>query len=114
MTGKQEPESRQNGYFVIGMVARMVNCHPQTIRYYERLGLINPLRTSGNVRLFSQRDVNRLEKIQSYTDLGVNLAGVEMLLRLLESFEELKTRMEQERESLLSELERLRRKKNSA
>jgi len=103
-----ERRKTENGYFVIGMVAQMVHCHPQTIRYYERLGLIRPQRTTGNVRLFSRLDVDRLEKIQSYTELGVNLAGVEMLLKLLESMEELKAGMEKERESLLEELKKFR------
>jgi MerR family transcriptional regulator/heat shock protein HspR len=73
-----------DGCFSISVVSRMLSLHPQTIRNYERLGLVNPSRTSGNIRLFSMRDVQRLRQIHTYTSRGVNLAGVEIIVELLE------------------------------
>src|SRR5438034_651495 len=64
--------------------------HPQTLRYYERLGLIEPSRSSGKIRLYSARDVDRLKQIHGYVnDLGVNLAGVEIVLNLTERMSEM-------------------------
>ncbi len=75
--------------YVISIAARLVNMHPQTLRYYERAGLINPTRSGGGIRLYSQRDIDRLRKISRLTDeLGVNLAGVEVILRLTDSLEQ--------------------------
>ncbi len=69
--------------YVISVAARLVNMHPQTLRYYERAGLIHPTRSRGRIRLYSQRDIERLLKIARLTDdLGVNLAGVQVILRL--------------------------------
>lgn len=70
------------GCFVIGVVSRLVNMHPQTLRHYERLGLIRPSRTEGRVRLFSVADVNRLHRIQQLQDEGVNPAGIKRILEL--------------------------------
>ncbi len=81
----------------IGTVAAMVRLHPQTIRYYESIGLISPRRTRGRMRLYSERDVARLRQIVELTQLGVNLAGVEIILRLREQIT-----------SLQAEIERLR------
>lgn len=81
--------------YYIGIVAKMVDLHPQTLRNYERLGLIEPQRTDGNVRLYSQQDVERLRKITRLTDeLGVNLAGVEVILNLLERLDEMQQQLE--------------------
>lgn len=77
--------------YVISIVAKMVDVHPQTLRHYERLGLVKPARSPGNVRLYSRRDVNHLRKICRLTeDLGVNLAGVEVILNLTEKMEEMR------------------------
>lgn len=74
---------RKKAYFSISAVAEMFSVHQQTIRLYEKEGLINPKRSDGNTRLFSEDDVNRLEEIIHLThDLGINLAGVEMVLKL--------------------------------
>lgn len=78
-----------NGCFSISVVSRMLSLHPQTIRHYERLGLVRPSRTSGNIRLFSLRDVQRLKQIHTYTSRGVNLAGVEIIVELLERLEQM-------------------------
>jgi len=74
---------RKRGYFSISAVAKMFSVHQQTIRLYEKEGLIIPKRSLGNTRLFSEEDVNRLEEIIYLThQLGINLAGVEMILKL--------------------------------
>lgn len=78
--------------YIISVAARLVNMHPQTLRYYERLGLIEPSRSSGKIRLYSARDVERLRQIHSYVvDLGVNLAGVEIIMSLTERLAEMET-----------------------
>src|SRR3990172_9083970 len=75
--------TRKQGYFSISAVAKMFSVHQQTIRLYEKEGLINPKRSTGNTRMFSEEDVNKLEEIIYLThQLGINLAGVEMILKL--------------------------------
>ena len=70
-------------YFMISAVAQRYNIHPQTLRLYEREGLLKPSRTDGNTRLYSQADLEQLETILTLTrDLGVNLAGVEIILNM--------------------------------
>ena len=70
-------------YFMISGVAQRYNIHPQTLRLYEREGLLKPSRTDGNTRLYSQEDLEQLETILTLTrDLGVNLAGVEIILNM--------------------------------
>ena len=82
--------------YVISIAARMVGVHVQTLRYYERAGLIKPSRSEGNTRFYSARDVATLQRIRSLIeDLGVNLAGVEVIMRMsgrmIEMQKELKT-----------------------
>jgi len=75
--------NRKKGYFSISAVAKMFSIHQQTVRLYEKEGLINPKRSSGNTRLFSEEDINKLEEVIYLTHaLGINLAGVEMILKL--------------------------------
>ena len=70
-------------YYMISAVAQKYNIHPQTLRLYEREGLLKPSRTDGNTRLYSDEDLEQLETILSLTrDLGVNLAGVEIILNM--------------------------------
>lgn len=89
----------------IGVAARMVGVHAQTLRYYERLGLVEPSRSKGNIRLYSASDVALLKRIKMLiNDLGVNLAGVEVILRLTERMAE----MEQELQEIESRLEHSR------
>lgn len=91
--------------YVISVVARMVGLRPQTLRYYERLGLISPSRSEGARRLYSARDVERLRRIRTLiADMGVNLAGVEVILRLMDYIHTLEERVR----ALEAELERLR------
>jgi MerR family transcriptional regulator/heat shock protein HspR len=95
--------------YVISVAARMVELHPQTLRYYERIGLVVPARSPGNVRLYSQRDIELLRKICRLTnDLGVNLAAVDVILRLTDTIEQLQAEMEEVRTNMEAELRRLR------
>ena len=76
--------------FPISVVAKMLSVHPQTLRIYEKEGLIEPSRTDGKMRLFSQRDLDKIKTILRLTrELGVNLAGVDIVLRLKERMDEL-------------------------
>ena len=85
---------RKKGYFSISAVAEMFSVHQQTIRLYEKEGLITPKRSEGNTRLFSEEDVNRLEEIIYLThQLGINLAGVEMILKLQKKVQKLQKQM---------------------
>ena len=80
----------------ISVVAQMVETHPQTLRMYERMGLISPQRTGNNVRLFSDEDIELVRRIQHLTQhLGVNLAGVEVVFKLLEEIERMRSQIEE-------------------
>lgn len=80
--------------YLISVAARMCGLHPQTLRLYERLGLIQPHRVGNSKRLYSEADIARLRRIQRLTQqLGVNLAGVEIILRLLERIEQMNNEM---------------------
>ena len=81
--------------YAISVVAKLVNMHPQTLRYYERMGLIKPSRTSGRTRLYSQQDIEEIRKIARITnELGVkNLAGVEVIMNMTHRIEELQQQM---------------------
>ncbi len=82
--------------YTIGVVARMYDIHPQTLRLYEREGLLKPSRTQGNTRLYSDEDLKRLEFILFLTrELGVNLAGVDIILNLKSQVEELQAQIDQ-------------------
>jgi MerR family transcriptional regulator, heat shock protein HspR len=86
---------QQDGRYAISIVARLVDVHPQTLRQYERLGLVVPERTSGNIRQYSDRDVERLKFIQRIvSELGVNLAGVEIILNMRERILQLHNELE--------------------
>ena len=77
------PRRRSDGYVMISIISERYNIHPQTLRLYEREGLIKPARTAGNTRLYGEDEIRKLEMILTLTrDLGVNLAGVEVVLRL--------------------------------
>lgn len=77
-------------YYMISAVAQKYNIHPQTLRLYEREGLLKPSRTEGNTRLYSEEDLEQLETILSLTrDLGVNLAGVEIILNMRGKMEQM-------------------------
>ena len=81
--------------YVISVAAELVDMHPQTLRLYERKGLIEPSRSSGQTRLYSQRDIDHLREIRRLTqELGVNLAGVEEIIRLRRQLDQLQGNME--------------------
>jgi len=85
---------RKKGFFSISAVAKMFEIHQQTIRLYEREGLIAPKRSDGNTRLFSEEDVNKLEEVIYLTHkLGINLAGVQMVLKLQKQIKKLQRDM---------------------
>ncbi len=93
--------SEDEPVFQISVVSRMVGLHQQTIRTYERVGLVQPARSGGNTRLYSAADVERLRQVvRLVNDLGVNLAGVEVILGLLRQIEELRAEAEQTHASL--------------
>jgi len=81
--------------YVISVAARILGIHAQSLRYYEKMGLIEPSRSRGRVRFYSQRDIERLRQIKTLmNDLGVNLAGVEVIIRLTERINELERQIE--------------------
>lgn len=80
--------------FVISVAARLVEMHPQTLRKYEREGLIAPSRTSGNLRLYSDRDIERLRQVKFLVEQrGLNLAGVQLALELTQQIQDLRARI---------------------
>lgn len=89
------------GYFVISVAARMLGVHAQTLRSYERQGLVTPSRTKGRIRLYSLEDIQRAQLIRRLIeDLGVNLAGVEVILRLTDRIRDLELALQETREQL--------------
>ena len=87
--------------YLISVVASMLNIHPQTLRQYEREGLVEPSRTQGRMRLYSQRDIDRMKLILRLTrQLGVNLAGVDIVLQLKEQIDQMQQEIDQLREEL--------------
>ncbi len=95
--------------YVISVAAKLVELHPQRLRYYDRIGLLRPSRTAGRIRLYSQRDVEMLRKIVRLTeDLGVNLAGVEVILNMTRRIEELQRQLELQQHQNGAEAEWLR------
>jgi MerR family transcriptional regulator/heat shock protein HspR len=85
---------RKRAAYMISAVAESYGIHPQTLRLYERQGLLKPSRTEGNTRLYTEEDIERLEVILSLTrDMGVNLAGVEIVLNMREKMERMQKQM---------------------
>jgi MerR family transcriptional regulator, heat shock protein HspR len=91
---------RDQGVFMISVAAELAEMHPQTLRMYEQRGLIAPKRSPKNTRLYSQRDVERLRRIQQMTAEGLNLAGVEMVLALEAQVQRLRNESERLRRQL--------------
>jgi len=91
--------------YVISVAARMLGVPSHTLRYYERIGIIEPSRSRGNIRLYSEREITLLRRVKTLMDdMGVNLAGVEVILRVTQHMAELQHHLEE----LEAELERLR------
>ncbi len=104
---------KRKGYYTIGVVAKMYDIHPQTLRLYEREGLLKPSRTEGNTRLYSDKDLERLEFILALTrELGVNLAGVDIILNMKEQMEEMQKQIDQLIEFIQNELSRVQKEGN--
>lgn len=88
--------------YLISIVAKILDIHPQTLRQYERENLVTPSRSNGRVRLYSQRDIDRIKLILRLTrELGVNLAGVDIILRLKENIDMLENEVTTLRQELL-------------
>jgi len=97
------PDDTQPCY-VISVASRMLGIQTHTLRYYERIGIIEPSRSQGNIRLYSERDMALLRRVKTLMDdMGVNLAGVEVILRMAQRMTELQRDIE-ELESKLKEL----------
>ena len=93
------------GRYMISVAADLVGMHPQTLRMYEQKGLVRPKRTAGNTRLYSEADLERLRLIQQLTtELGLNLAGVEMVLQLEDQMRRMQRTMERMERQLRQEL----------
>lgn len=88
---------RERAVYVISVAAELVGVHPQTLRIYERRGLVAPARTTGGSRRYSDADIALLTRIQELTDEGLNLAGVQRVIALERTVAELKARLEAER-----------------
>jgi MerR family transcriptional regulator/heat shock protein HspR len=102
--GRKRTDDR--GVYIISVAAELAGVHPQTLRIYERKGLLHPSRTAGNTRRYSESDIERLQTIQRLTqEYGINLAGVKMIVEMEAELKRLRRKME----SLESELQRFRR-----
>jgi MerR family transcriptional regulator, heat shock protein HspR len=100
----------ERGRYMISVAAELVGMHPQTLRLYEQKGLVRPRRTPGNTRLYSEQDLERLRLIQRLTtELGLNLAGVEHVLRLEDELRKQRARAERLERELRAEIQRVHR-----
>jgi MerR family transcriptional regulator/heat shock protein HspR len=96
--------------YMISVAADIVGMHPQTLRLYEQKGLVRPKRTAGNTRLYSEADIERLQLIQRLTnELGLNLAGVELVIRLEDELRKAHTRIEKLQRDLREEVQNVHR-----
>src|SRR5436190_24344822 len=96
--------------YMISVAAEIVGMHPQTLRIYEQKGLVRPKRTPGNKRLYSERDLERLRLIQRLTtELGLNLAGVEAVMRLQDEVERLRAKVDRLERQLSEEVQKVHR-----
>jgi MerR family transcriptional regulator/heat shock protein HspR len=89
-------EHEERAVYIISVAAELAGVHPQTLRIYERKGLLRPQRTSGNTRRYSEHDIDRLRQIQMLTqEEGINLAGVKMIMEMQRELEALRRRAEE-------------------
>ena len=111
MRDNHEAPAANQPMYIISVAARMIGVHPQTLRHYENVGLVIPERSEGNIRLYSPVDIDRLRQISRLTDeLGVNLAGVQIILDMRERLEQLQLEMEATQAELAAEIARLRKR----
>ncbi len=89
---RREGSNDDRAIYIISVAAELAGVHPQTLRVYERKGLVQPSRTSGNTRRYSERDIERLRRIQELTNQGINLAGVMRIIKLEGELERARTR----------------------
>ena len=101
-------ERSERAVYIISVAAELAGVHPQTLRIYERKGLLHPARTAGNTRRYSERDIDRLREIQELTTRGVNLAGVKLIMELQAEMERARLRMDEMRRELERARDRLR------
>jgi MerR family transcriptional regulator, heat shock protein HspR len=107
MSSSRPPIDEDFGCYVISVAAEMLSVHPQTLRYYERAGLLTPARSKGNVRRYSVRNIAQAQQIKRLIqDLGVNLAGVEAIVRLSDRVRELEAEVAELRAVLASQRRR--------
>lgn len=100
-------KNRGQPLYMISVAANLVGMHPQTLRLYEKLGFVKPTRSAGRCRLYSDEDVEKLRQIQILTqDMGINLAGVEVILNMLEQIKNMRDEMEKEMERMKKEIEK--------
>lgn len=105
MPRARKTRARTKAGYMISAVAEMYNLHPQTLRLYEREGLLSPSRSEGNTRLYTEEDLERLEVILGLTrDLGVNLAGIEIILNMRARMREMEREVQALVEYMQSEL----------
>jgi MerR family transcriptional regulator/heat shock protein HspR len=98
----------QRPRYMISVAADLVGMHPQTLRLYEQKGLVRPKRTAGNTRLYSEADIERLQLIQRLTnELGLNLAGVELVIRLEDELRKAHARIEKLQQQLRDEVQKV-------
>jgi MerR family transcriptional regulator, heat shock protein HspR len=109
MANHRTQRSEDRAVYIISVAAELAGVHPQTLRIYERKGLLSPARTAGNTRRYSERDIATLRVIQELTQRGINLAGVKMIMQLQQEVERARRTLEEMLESL--ERERGRRRK---
>lgn len=101
---RPDPSTEDRAIYIISVAAELAGVHPQTLRVYERKGLVQPSRTSGNTRRYSDRDIDRLRRIQDLTNQGINLAGVERIMELENEIERMRARSD----ALRRDVEKLR------
>ena len=107
MATRSSPKKKSRAGYMISAIAEMYKLHPQTLRLYERVGLLKPSRSEGNTRLYTDSDVERLEVILTLTrEMGVNLAGIEIILNMREKMAEMQHQMEAFTEFVQKELAR--------
>ena len=96
--------------YMISVAADLVGMHPQTLRIYEQKGLVQPKRTAGNTRLYSELDIDRLRLIQQLTtEIGLNLAGVEQVMRLQDELMSMRTRIDRMEQEMRDAIDRVHR-----
>jgi MerR family transcriptional regulator/heat shock protein HspR len=107
MARNDSEKDRDKPLYMISVVSELLSMHPQTLRLYEREGFINPRRTRGNTRLYSERDVEDVRRVLHLTrELGVNLAGVEVILEMRRKMEKMRAETDEKVEFLRQEMRR--------